>query len=306
MNLVLVVVLCGMSAALLAFGLSVSRRVQLDPVDTAAEERAVRRSILGHPRVARFLRQRMDRKTAGGFLLTASFLVLFVVALFVGALLSLIDNNNLLAHADRWVAEWGSHHSSSGEIVVLRWTTHLGSSVFVIFALTTVAAVDYFRRRDREVFAFMAAVGLGQLALSNVLKVLVQRERPSVLRLVAAHGYSFPSGHTVAASASFSAIALVLGRDRHRRTRAALAGGAALIAVSVAASRALLGVHWLTDVLAGLAIGWGWFTIVAIAFGGRAQRLGDPLSDHPQGQGQGLPATPSPPAPQHAANADGP
>jgi len=304
MNLTVVVFLCGTSAALLAFGLSVSQRVQVDPVDTAAEERSVRRSILGHAKVARFLRQRMDRKTAGGFLLTASFLILFVVALFVGTLLNLIDNNNWLAHADRWVAEWGSRHSSSGAIDVLRWTTQLGSTVLVVVALTTVAAVDYLRRRSREVFVFLAAVGLGQLALSNILKLLVQRERPSVFRLVAAHGYSFPSGHTVAASASFSAIALVLGRDRHNRTRAALAGGAALVAVSVAASRALLGVHWLTDVLAGLAIGWGWFTIVAIAFGGRAQRLGDPVSDHPRGQG--LPATAPPPAPQHAANADGP
>lgn len=304
MSLTLVVFLCGLGAALLAFGLSASRRVQLDPLDTTASEQAVRRSILSHPKVARFLRQRMDRKTAGGFLLTVSFLVLFIVALFVGALLSLIDNNNWLASADRWVAEWGSHHSSSGAVVVLRWTTQLGSSLFVVVALATVAGVDYFRRRSLEVFAFMAAVGLGQLALSNALKLLVGRERPSVFQLVAAHGFSFPSGHTVAASASFSAIALVLGRDRHRRTRAALAGGAALIAVSVAASRALLGVHWLTDVLAGLAIGWGWFTIVAIAFGGRAQRLGDPVSDNPQGLG--VPVSPSPPAQQHATNADGP
>jgi len=304
MNLALVVFLCGTTAALLAFGVSVSRRVQADPVDTATEERAVRRGILGRPKIARFLRQRMDRKTAGGFLLTVSFLVLFVVSLFVGALLSLIDNNNWLAHADGWVAEWGSHHSSSGAIVMLRWITQLGSSVFVIFALAGVAVVDYFRRRSLEVLAFVAAVGLGQLALSNVLKVLVHRDRPSVLRLVAAHGYSFPSGHTVAAAASFSAIALVLGRDRSRRTRAALAGGAALIAVSVAASRALLGVHWLTDVVAGLAIGWGWFTIVATAFGGRAQRLGDPIADDPQGLS--LPPTLSPSAQQHAANADGP
>ena len=302
MNLTLVVFLCGTTAALLAFGLSVSRRVQLDPVDTVAEQRAVRRSILRHPKVARFLQQRMDRKSAGGFLLTAISLVLFVVALLVGALLSLIDNNNWLAHADRSVAEWGSHHNNSGAIVVLRWITQLGSSLFVIVALSTVAAVDYLRRRSREVFAFLAAVGLGQLALSNTLKVLVHRERPSVFRLVAAHGYSFPSGHTVAAAASFSAIALVVGRDRSRHTRALLAGAAALLAVSVATSRALLGVHWLTDVLAGLAIGWGWFTIVAIAFGGRAQRLGDPVSNHPQCQG--LPATPSPPAQQHAANAD--
>ena len=303
MRLLLVVLVCGLGGALAAFGMSVSRRMHVDPVDTAAEERAVRRSLYAHPKVSRFLRQRLDRKTAGGFLLTTSFLVVFVVALIVGALLSLIDNNNWLAQADRWVAEWGSHHSSSGAIVVLRWMTQLGSSVFVIAALTTVAAVDYLRRRSLEVFAFVAAVGFGQLALSNVLKVMVSRERPSVLRLVAAHGYSFPSGHTVAASATFSAIALVLGRDRHRRTRAALAGCAALIAVSVAATRALLGVHWLTDVLAGLAIGWGWFTIVAITFGGGAQRLGDPVSDHPRG----LSATPSAPAEQQrATNADGP
>jgi undecaprenyl-diphosphatase len=52
--------------------------------------------------------------------------------------------------------------------------------------------------------------------------------------------------------------------------------------MSVAASRALLGVHWLSDVIAGLAIGWGWFMIVAIIFGGRAQRLGDPVAVEPQ------------------------
>jgi undecaprenyl-diphosphatase len=62
-----------------------------------------------------------------------------------------------------------------------------------------------------------------------------------------------------------------------------LAAGAAMIAVAVAISRTLLGVHWVTDVVAGLFVGWGWFLLVAIAFGGRAQRLGDPTSSQPQG-----------------------
>jgi undecaprenyl-diphosphatase len=48
------------------------------------------------------------------------------------------------------------------------------------------------------------------------------------------------------------------------------------VACLVAASRALLGVHWLTDVVAGLAVGWTWFFVVAVIFGGRLQRFGEP------------------------------
>jgi undecaprenyl-diphosphatase len=283
MNPALIVLLCGVSAALLAFGLSASRRIRGDTVDPAPAEQAARRSLRRHPRVDRFLRERMDRRTAGGFLLTASIVVLFVVAIVVGVLLDMIDNHSGLAAADRSVASWGSRNATTTTAQAMKWITQLGSTVVVTASLLVVAFADFARRRSREVFAFFAAVGLGQLLLSNVLKVVVGRDRPNVLRLVTVHGYSFPSGHTVAAASAWSAIALVLGRDRSGRTRALLAGAAALIAVSVATSRALLGVHWLTDVLAGLAIGWGWFMIVAIIFGGRAQRLGDPVSDQPQG-----------------------
>ncbi|MEO8267754.1 MAG: phosphatase PAP2 family protein [Ilumatobacteraceae bacterium] len=283
MSPALVVLLSGIAAALLAFGISVSRRVESDPVDPAKAEEAVRRSLWHHPKVDRFLHERMDRKTAGGFLLTASVVVLFVVAIFVGIVLDMIDNHSGIAAADRSVAEWGSKNGTTTTAQAMKWITQLGSTPVIVGVLLLTACFDFYRRHSREVFAFVAAVGIGELLLSNLLKVVVHRERPDVLHLVVAHGYSFPSGHTVAAASSWLAVALVLGRDRSRRIRALLAGGAALIAVSVAASRALLGVHWLTDVVAGLAIGWGWFMIVAIIFGGRAQRLGDPVSDHPQG-----------------------
>jgi undecaprenyl-diphosphatase len=284
-KLSVVVLLCGLGAALLVFVISVSRGITPDPAapaDPAAPERAeqaVRRSILRHPRVARFFRARMDRKTAGGFLLTASFLVLFAVAIVVGLLLDSINAHSWLANADKSVAEWGSHNGRSETIDVLKWVTQLGSTVVISAALLLAGVADYIRRRRAEVFAYVAAIGIGELILSNVLKQIVRRQRPAVLHLVAANGYSFPSGHTCAAAAAWSAIALVLGRDRPKAVRATLAALAALIAVSVAASRALLGVHWLTDVIAGLAVGWGWFMIVSIIFGGRAQRLGDPVAD---------------------------
>jgi undecaprenyl-diphosphatase len=46
------------------------------------------------------------------------------------------------------------------------------------------------------------------------------------------------------------------------------------IAVAVATSRVLLDVHWVSDVIAGLALGWAWFCVCAIAFGGRILRFG--------------------------------
>lgn len=283
MSPAIVVLLFGLTAALAAFGISASRKIQIDPVDPAVAERAVRRSLWRHPRVERFLNERIDRRTAGGFLLTASLVVLFVVAFFVGIVLDMIDNQSGLAAADRSVASWGSRNGSTATAHAMKWITQLGSTPVIAAALIVTASIDYVRRHSREVFAFVAAIGVGEILLSNLLKLIVHRERPSVQQLVSAHGYSFPSGHTVAATSTWLAIALVFGRDRSRITRAMLAGCAALIAVSVAASRALLGVHWLTDVVAGLAIGGGWFMIVAIIFGGRAQRLGDPVSDHPQG-----------------------
>jgi membrane-associated phospholipid phosphatase len=278
-KLSVIVLLCGLGAAVLAFVISAARTIAVDPLDPTVPERAVRRSILRHPRVSRFLRARMDRKTAGGFLLTASFLVLFAVAIVVGFLLDAINAHSWLASADKSVAEWGSRNGRSATIDVLKWLTQLGSTLVIIAALIVTAVSDYIRRRSAEVFAFVAAIGIGELILNNVLKLIVSRERPAVLHLVVAHGYSFPSGHTCAAAAGWSAIALVLGRDRPKVVRAVLAGMAALVAVSVAASRALLGVHWLTDVIGGLAVGWGWFMIVAIIFGGRAQRLGDPVAN---------------------------
>ena len=124
----------------------------------------------------------------------------------------------------------------------------------------------------------MIVVGLGELLLNNLLKVIVRRERPAVLHLMEAHGYSFPSGHTVAAAA-WSAVALVLGRDRPRSCGGCWPAERRSSPSPSRTSRALLGVHWVSDVVAGLALGWTWFLLVAVVFGGRTQRLGDPVSD---------------------------
>jgi len=102
-------------------------------------------------------------------------------------------------------------------------------------------------------------------------------EGPTFNPIAETLGPSFPSGHSATAAALYAAVALVLARRRAPRTRALIAGAAAAVAVAVACSRVMLGVHWLSDVIAGLAFGWAWFAICAIAFGGRFLAFGAPL-----------------------------
>jgi len=272
MTLTSVVALLAVTAAVAAFVFSAVRALP-DPIDPAEEERAVIRVLAWHPRLRRFLRQRLDRRTAGGLVLTISLAVLFGAALLVGALLDMVDSSSGLASFDDAVARWGAAHADSAAVGALRVITYLGDTVVVLLALAATGALDYARYRRIKVIVFLTAVIVGEKLIVNGLKEVVDRGRPDVGQLVGWAGPSFPSGHAAAAAAVWPAIALVLGRGRPRLTRALLAAGAALIAVGVAASRALLGVHWLTDIVAGPAIGYGWFVICAVVAGGRSQRL---------------------------------
>ncbi|MEZ5259084.1 MAG: phosphatase PAP2 family protein [Ilumatobacteraceae bacterium] len=143
-----------------------------------------------------------------------------------------------------------------------------------MFAL--VGVVSGVRHRRWNVLAYLAAVGLGVSLVNNALKWSIDRERPDIARLTGYGGSSFPSGHTAAAAACWAALALVAFRFRPAQIRWVGAIGALVITVGVAASRVLLGVHWLTDVIAGSLVGWAWFTSVTLAFGGRLLRLGEP------------------------------
>jgi membrane-associated phospholipid phosphatase len=274
MPVTLVVAIAAVLAAVAVWTMSRSRRGP-DPADPETEERWLVRSLSGHPRLGAAARS-IDRQVVGGLMLVAGLGVLLVTAFVVGAVFDMVDRNSGLASWDRAVADWGSRNATSWSTDALDLLTELGATTTLLVIVVAVAGFDVARNRNFDVALFLGVVVAGVTLINNGLKWLVDRDRPDVTHLVETSGSSFPSGHSAAAAATWFALALVIARHWSRRGRATAAAIASLICVAVAASRALLGVHWLTDVVAGLVVGWGWFLLSALVFGGRFQRLGEP------------------------------
>lgn len=137
---------------------------------------------------------------------------------------------------------------------VLTW---LGSPVLLEVAAVVIVVLLVVRRRRRSAL-FLAACLAGAYALSTLGKHFVARARPIFPDPIShARGASFPSGHATGSAAFYLALAVVLlsfGRSR-RGLLLAMAFGLPLL---VAVTRVVIGVHYVSDVAAGLLIGWGW------------------------------------------------
>lgn len=107
------------------------------------------------------------------------------------------------------------------------------------------------RRRWWQLAAFVAAIVLSEILL-GLLKEIYGRARPPD-SLVATSGTSFPSGHAVAASVT--AVAAVIALVPAGRWRYWCAMAAVAFSILMGLSRAYLGAHWLSDVVAGILLG---------------------------------------------------
>ena len=140
----------------------------------------------------------------------------------------------------------------------------MGSEVVAVLLVALLAAYAW-RRRWGLAVALLTVTGGAQL-LNNVLKDHFQRPRPApVMGLIPAQHWGFPSGHAMVSAAFYLFLACVVwGRLRGRWRLVGTAGLVVLVAL-IGWSRMYLGVHYLTDVLAGYCAGAAWAAAVYVA-----------------------------------------
>jgi membrane-associated phospholipid phosphatase len=241
---------------------------------TLDKARDVGETAKRHPPLRAFLSARLDPAAATGLLLTLAMVVAIGGGVLLGALAYLTRTNSDLTAIDNGVAKWGNRHASTTSMHVINGITQLGAIYTIVVLCVVLAVAITIRERSKWIAPFILLVMAGDELLTGTVKQLADRLRPTFNPAAATLGPSFPSGHSATAAAFYATAALLIGRRSSPKARAVLAGLAIGIAVAVAASRVLLDLHWLTDVIAGLGLGWAWFAVCAIAFGGRILRFG--------------------------------
>lgn len=217
-----------------------------------------------HPRRgwAAFLAARFSPQGAFGLQLTLGVALILLAGWAFGVLAGDVVRGAAITRVDVQLAHWFHARATRGVthamLLVTDWNSLAGSGV-----MAALLALWFWRRCLYEWLVLTLVAVPGGMLLNVVLKHVFQRARPSFGDpLLTLETYSFPSGHTAAATVFYGLLAWwLLGRVRGRQARVAIVLGAAAMVCLVALSRVYLGVHYLSDVLAAVLESGAWLTL---------------------------------------------
>ena len=185
----------------------------------------------------------MNRKTIGIGLLSLALIILIILV-----------ETNLIASFDSAVYNLLSSNMSDGLTNIVKSITFFGDVKFIVPVLILSVIIGAALNEIKSGAIVAIFVIISDL-IKTILKIIIHRPRPEVLHLVQEGGFSFPSGHTIAAaSLSGILIYLILKSEMNKNLKIVLSSILALMALLVGLSRVYLGVHYASDVLGGFII----------------------------------------------------
>lgn len=198
-----------------------------------------------------------------------AFVAVFLVAVPFGILILLVRAKTAwLRHVDLGTANslHGYDERHGGFVTAMRVISNAGSSLAWIVILTLVGVWLLYRRLYR-LTAFLVVTAVGSSLLNETIKAAVGRTRPVLADPIAtATGKSFPSGHTQSAIVGYGILVLIFLPVISRRWRPVLIILASVMVGLIGFSRVALGVHYVSDVVAGIVIGAAWLLAMTAAF----------------------------------------
>ena len=189
---------------------------------------------------------------------------LFCFYVFFETLTS-FDGGGLIQKADSWVNYlFENNRTVFWDKIMVAISSALSPGILSSLAIT-IAIVLAFNKKWLHL-AFLASGILGGQIIKNFLKSAIGRDRPENSLLEVSEN-SFPSAHALIATIFFVAVSYSLGnRIKNIRLRYSFIAANYFLFLLAGLSRVYLNVHWLSDVLAGFALGIFWMTFLVIIF----------------------------------------
>jgi len=219
-------------------------------------------------RLHRFAAARFSPREEFGLHLTAGVIVLLLAMAGFARIADAVVAGAPITALDVQLANWLNAHAHAHAFLrgFLLVVTQVHSTPGML-GLTAVAAWWLVRRDARHWVPALVAAVPGGMLLNVGMKHSFERARPHFVEPIVSLGtYSFPSGHTVAATLLYGFLACYLvGHVRGRARQAAIVAAACAMVALVAGSRLYLGAHYLTDVLAATLEGCAWLAVCVTA-----------------------------------------
>ncbi len=215
----------------------------------------------GLERATRFFRNRFSRGNALGLQLTLGIVVMLLGGWCFSELAEHLGPSTAQVALDQRVTTWFHAHAQPQLTTLARALTFCGSVGFVS-AVSICAAVYFALHRAWNRLLLFAMTMLGGTVLNIALKHFFHRQRPVLENpLVTLSSFGFPSGHTMGSTLLYGLLALLIAR-RAARTwqRIGVLALAALVIGTIGVTRIYLGAHYLSDVVAAVAIGAAWLS----------------------------------------------
>lgn len=145
---------------------------------------------------------------------------------------------------------------NDGLTTILKVITELGGVAFTIIAGVLIFILC------KKIRWFVTFDLVGVTLINQLLKHIIRRPRPNILRLVEESGYSFPSGHSMVSMAFYGIIIyLVYKNVSNKYLKWLLISLLSLLILSIGFSRIYVGVHYFTDVAGGFLLGLAYVVI---------------------------------------------
>ena len=229
-------------------------------------------SVANHPRMTalrnRFAPQldffliRLSPRGFPGLHLTIGILIFIGASWLFGGIAQDVVAGDPLTIIDKNLALWFHQRQTSGLTTVMQIISSLASIRWVTGLALAVGLVLCWKQCWYRLLALLLVLPCGMI-LNVLLKNAFHRHRPSFTdSYLIFHGYSFPSGHTMAATLLYGLLAVfaVIALKKWRwRVAAALCGLVMIFLVGL--SRMYLGAHYLSDVLGAIAAGFAWLAL---------------------------------------------